>query len=550
MRRKVITIWISLAMMVSFIVIIVEITQVVNAPNVIFVDDVPGSSGPGDPPENFTSIQDAINASGDGDTIYVYNGTYYENVIVNKTLTLTGENKNTTIVDGGWAEDPIYVSSDWVNISGFTVTHSGIYWYDAGIDLDFVEDCKIADNIAIDNSCGFLLYYSNRSILSGNIAIDNWDDGFFIRYSNNNTIKGNNASNSDSGISLMYSNDNTISRNIGWDNGDGISISNSRNITIELNNIYYSWDHGVHLYYSTENRVTGNTVSSSFDGIYIYQSAVNNITNNTVFSSYFRGLWLRYSNNITLHHNNIINNEYQVRLQNTSDIFWDDGMGEGNYWSDYTGVDDGSNSRTAGDGVGDTEIPHPFTDQGNGYYQLDNYPLINPVGNYIFLYNGWNLVSLPYIQPNTDLGTVLSFITGSYDSVQCYNKTGTNGSWQHYKVGKSFGNNLSQLNETMAFWIHIIEPRGVMFEYHGSQPIINQTIQLHKGWNMVGYPSLTNHNRTNGLNNLMFDTHVDAIQWYDAATQTWHYMGPDDTFVPGRGYWVHSKVEAGWEVPL
>ena len=37
---------------------------------------------------------------------------------------------------------------------------------------------------------------------------------------------------------------------------------------------------------------------------------------------------------------------------------------------------------------------------------------------------------------------------------------------------------------------------------------------------------------------------------YRAATQTWHFMGSDDSFVPGRGYWVHSKVEAEWEVPL
>jgi hypothetical protein len=67
---------------------------------------------------------------------------------------------------------------------------------------------------------------------------------------------------------------------------------------------------------------------------------------------------------------------------------------------------------------------------------------------------------------------------------------------------------------------------------------------------MVGYPSLSNHNRTTGLNNLTIDTHVDCIQWYDAGTKTWHFMGPDDYFVPGRGYWVHSKVDAEWEVPL
>jgi hypothetical protein len=102
----------------------------------------------------------------------------------------------------------------------------------------------------------------------------------------------------------------------------------------------------------------------------------------------------------------------------------------------------------------------------------------------------------------------------------------------------------------MGFWIFITKPGGVEFQYQGTKPTSNQTIQLYKGWNMVGYPSLSTHNRTNGLNNLTFDTHVDAIQWHDAGTKTWHFMGPDDPIVPGRGYWVHSKVDAEWEVPL
>jgi hypothetical protein len=65
---------------------------------------------------------------------------------------------------------------------------------------------------------------------------------------------------------------------------------------------------------------------------------------------------------------------------------------------------------------------------------------------------------------------------------------------------------------------------------------------------MVGYPSFRGHNRTAGLNNLDFGFDVDVIQWFDASTKTWNFMGPDDTFKHGRGYWVHSRVDAGWEV--
>src|SRR4030067_2374091 len=51
-------------------------------------------------PDDYPTIQAAMNAASQGDTIYVKTGTYYENVIVNKPLTLVGESKENTIVDG------------------------------------------------------------------------------------------------------------------------------------------------------------------------------------------------------------------------------------------------------------------------------------------------------------------------------------------------------------------------------------------------------------------------------------------------------------------
>jgi hypothetical protein len=66
----------------------------------------------------------------------------------------------------------------------------------------------------------------------------------------------------------------------------------------------------------------------------------------------------------------------------------------------------------------------------------------------------------------------------------------------------------------------------------------------------VGYPSLTNKPRDTALNNIIFGSDVDAIQTYDAATGNWEVLGPSDEFELGRGYWVHSKVEKVWVVPL
>jgi hypothetical protein len=147
--------------------------------------------------------------------------------------------------------------------------------------------------------------------------------------------------------------------------------------------------------------------------------------------------------------------------------------------------------------------------------------------------------------------SVLDPIAGSYDAVQWYNVSDISDHWKHNHISKpSDLNDLNEINHLMGFWIHITEPGGVIFEYNGIKPTQNQSIPLHIGWNLVGYPSLTSQNRTNGLNNILYGPDVDCIQWYDASSQSWHFMGPDDLFLPGRGYWVHSKVDTVWEVPL
>jgi hypothetical protein len=170
--------------------------------------------------------------------------------------------------------------------------------------------------------------------------------------------------------------------------------------------------------------------------------------------------------------------------------------------------------------------------------------------NYTILKQGWNLISIPLIQSNQDLTKVLEMIEGHYDAVQWHDLFDTNDPWKHHKIGKPFGNDLTQIDEKMGFWIHITQPGDTIFVYNGTQPSSNPTIPLHPVWNMVGYPSLTNHNRTVGLNNLTFGKEVDMIQWYDAELQEWVEIGEGDFFEIGRGYWFHATTECEWEVPL
>ncbi|UCG68296.1 MAG: FG-GAP repeat protein [Thermoplasmata archaeon] len=273
----------------------------------------------------------------------------------------------------------------------------------------------------------------------------------------------------------------------------------------------------------------------------------NNIINNTEY-----GIYIINSTGNSIYHNKIINNTNQA-FDNTNDQnLWDAGypMG-GNYWSDYSGVDNfkgPDQDQPGSDGIGDIN----YSIDPNS---RDNYPLMDPseyvpYENYTILTQGWNLISIPLIQQEQGITKVIQSIDGYYNALQWYNVTDNLDPWTDYTTIKSFGNDLYKLNETMGFWIYITKPGETIFLYNGTQPNSNQTIQFHPGWNMVGYPSLTNHNRTAGLNNLTFGMEVDAIQWYDASTKTWHDMNENDYFEPGKGYWVHSKVECKWEVPL
>ena len=200
------------------------------------------------------------------------------------------------------------------------------------------------------------------------------------------------------------------------------------------------------------------------------------------------------------------------------------------------------------DGIGDWE----YVISGPAFTR-DYYPLMEfykPLKNYTILHQGWNLISIPTIQEEQNLTRVLGSINSWYNAVQWYDINDTNDPWKHYKLGKQFGNDLYQLNETMGFWIHITQPGDTIFVYNGTQPIINQTIDLSPGWNFVGFPSLNNKNRTNALNNIDFGSDVDAIWTYNATTQKWKEITASDNFEVGRGYLIHSKVTKTWIVPL
>ena len=287
-------------------------------------------------PDNYSTIQAAVNAASAGDTIIVRDGTYTENVDVNKSLTIQSENGATsTIVQAANPNDSVFeVTADYVTIKAFTVKGAkGIGWT-AGINLngdhsDYVEYCNISSNISSDNSFGIYLYHSSHSIVTNNTLSKN-RTGILFYFSSNHTLTNNTMSNNNQNFGVWgtrlsdYTHNIDVSNMVNgkpiyyWVNMQSqqvpsdagyVGIVNCTNITVK--NLTLSMNQeGILLAYSSNSRIENVNVSDNRWGIRLQNSFNNTLINNTVWNNSGEGVSIRDSSNNTLTSNAIWSNSY------------------------------------------------------------------------------------------------------------------------------------------------------------------------------------------------------------------------------------------------
>ena len=228
-------------------------------------------------PDNYTSIQEAIGDTSDGDTVFVYDDSspYFENLVVDKSISLIGENKHTTIIDGDRTEDAdvIHIVGDGVTVKGFTIQGSNLggSWpeHDCGIEIRSHNNI-IKDNIIRDNNIGIVIgeelgNESNGNIIQENVVTENDEFGVYVIWSRNNLIEGN----------LIYSN-----------KYHGIFLySDSSNNILTRNNISSHGQLGIWLLGSDNNTVQYNSVVNNRDGIIISSATQNKVIENNIFNT-------------------------------------------------------------------------------------------------------------------------------------------------------------------------------------------------------------------------------------------------------------------------
>jgi len=280
-------------------------------------------------PADFHTIQAAINAAENGDSVEVSEGYYIEHVVLNKTLTLVSlenavidANADSSIVVkptiARW--NGVTIIADYCTFSGFTVRCG------ANSDIEIRGNgCTIKNNTCMNARCrgGISLYgdpegYSDTSATTPR----------------NNLIIGNTIRECATGLFAKNAHDNIVTENV-------FDLSQFAGIYL--------------LSYSSNNTFTDNIVSRSTHtlsgeggyGIVLGTGSEGNLfTGNTIrnnsaagFAIDIFGLGYPTPNNNQVSHNNFCGNGVQAYDKGDSNV-WDDGYPSGgNYWSDYMGVD-------------------------------------------------------------------------------------------------------------------------------------------------------------------------------------------------------------------
>jgi parallel beta-helix repeat protein len=307
-----------------------------------------GGSGEG----NYTRIQDAIDDAVDWDTVFVYDGSspFYENLIINKTINLIGEDKNTTVIDGNNNDDVIFISSDHVNISGFTIQNSSTSNFSAGIKINSDFNTVYNNNINkigsnLPNSFGIIIDSSlNNTIKFNNIHFNKYEGIYIFNSDYNHILKNILVNNSHRAILLLESCNNIIENNEIYQNLCGICLLpySTHNI-IKNNKIFNHPCCGIALKkYSNNNLIQYNLITDNLDyGIMlgpgptlkntIEMNIISRCSSKSLLSSNAAIILdLAFFNKIKK--NNIIDNSQDVMLDSSLFNLWSN-----NFWDNYIG---------------------------------------------------------------------------------------------------------------------------------------------------------------------------------------------------------------------
>ena len=288
--------------------------------------------------ETYTTIQAAVDGAYSGDTIIVKDGTYNENVEVDKPLTIQSENGNVNalVLAANPADNVFSVTAANVTINGFTVYGANAFGK-AGIMLTNIDNCTVSNNrcgyeVGKENYYGVVFSQTTNCTANNNVCSANYHTGMIVDAD-------------DSQVSENECELNTFS---------GISVSGQRN-RIENNTCTCS-EHGCGIKLLGSNSIVkGNDCSeNSFQGIYCLGIENYTICYNSCKSNMNDGIYLEQADN-----NLIILNDFDSNFNNVYSF--------NNSWEKYNSWETPVKIWYGYDRYGTLDPPYSRSHMGNYY---------------------------------------------------------------------------------------------------------------------------------------------------------------------------------------
>ncbi|ATQ78989.1 copper ABC transporter substrate-binding protein [Massilia violaceinigra] len=347
------------------------------------------------------SIGAAVRAASAGDTVLVARGHYNERLLIDKPLTLRGQERPT--ISGQNSGDVIRVSSSDVTIDGLIISDSGadLDRQNAGVYVVPGSDRFVLRNCVVSYSLfGVFLDKSDHSTLTGNTITGKRDlqsaargngiqvfnsahvevidnnisyarDGIYVDLSRHALFRGNKIHHLRYGTHYMNTNHSTWENNESYQNRGGLALMEVRNLVVRNNVAWGNEDHGIMLRTIQDSVIENNVVAANGRGFFIYDAEYNVLRNNVVINNRTGVHLSAGSSNNEVDGNDFIGNEEAVKFVASRDVAW--GRTRGNYWSGYNGWDQG------GDGAGDVAYEaSDLIDRLNWQYPLVKLLLTSP----------------------------------------------------------------------------------------------------------------------------------------------------------------------------
>ncbi len=471
-------------------------------------------------------------------------------------------------------------------ITNCTISDNTVQYYGGGIYCDasspMIRNCTISNNLATDTwSEGGGIWCTASSLtitnctISSNSATGENSRGGGIRCSSSSspTIMGciitKNSAHDGGGISCSYSSptvvNSTICGNSATSHGGGIhcwkSLPRITNCNVIGNSATGTYGRGGGLYCDdssptiTNCTISDNTANNAGAGISCIDSSspvvINSILWGDIAGGSYNEVYLAdWASFITISHSNID----PSLITGTGASFLSDNINADPLFVDPSNADYHLTASSPCIDVGDpTSIPPDFPAydiDGDlrpqcSVYDMGTDEYVGDSDCYdISLTVGWNLISLPQQPADTAIESVLSSISGKYESVWAFQDN----TWKVYDPASPGFSDLITMEAGWGYWIKMTEEAN--FSVSGSTP--SNTIPLVSGWNLVGYNSTDPQPIADAVASID-GNYVSVWAFMEGSWKVYDPANPGFsdllTTEPNYGYWINTTQACTWSLP-